>query len=56
MTPRKAWSFAAGKKGRPHRVKVMENPQRDWTLLLRWTESTPDGPRLKAESLGRDLL
>jgi hypothetical protein len=52
VTARKPWSFAAGKKGRPHRVVVTENPQRDWTLMLRWVDA---GGGRRAESLGRKL-
>jgi integrase len=56
MTARKPWSFAAGQKGRPHRVTVFENPQREWTLTLRWTVDAADGPKRKIETLeGRKL-
>jgi integrase len=56
MTQRKPWSFAAGKKGRPFRVTVFENPQRDWTLALRWNVETDEGTKRKTESLeGRKL-
>ena len=49
MTERKPWSHAIGQKARPHRVTVFENPQREWTLMLRW------GSPRRVESLGRKL-
>jgi integrase len=58
MTARKPWSFAAGQRGRAHRVTVFENPQRDWMLMLRWTVPDPNDPKesiRKTESIGRKL-
>lgn len=55
MTPRKSWSFSVGQHGRPHRVSVFENAQRDGVLALRWHLETSTGRKLRYESLGKKL-